>query len=184
MKRAIYVLLLAGLLSPAFSVAQQVTIQGVVKDATDHGPLPLVSVRLLAARDSSFVTGTTGDNNGVFVFKPVKAGSYITVVSYLGYKTEYRNVKADGSRSRINLGEILLGSGDVMLQEAVILGKAPEVVVKEDTVEFNAESYKTQPSAVVEDLLKKLPGVEVDENGKITANGKEDSARWERFFLR
>ena len=82
MKRAIYVLLLAGLLSPAFSVAQQVTIQGVVKDATDHGPLPLVSVRLLAARDSSFVTGTTGDNNGVFVIKPVKADSYITVISY------------------------------------------------------------------------------------------------------
>lgn len=173
MRRAIYIFLLVGLLTPVLAFAQQVTIRGVVKDATDNGPLPLVSARLLAARDSSFVTGTTGDNDGVFVFKPVKAGSYIAVISYLGYKTEYRNVKADGSRSRINLGEILLGSGDVMLQEAVILGKAPEVVVKEDTVEFNADSYKTQPSAVVEDLLKKLPGVEVDENGKITANGKE-----------
>ena len=88
MKRVIYILLLAGLFFPVFSVAQQVTIRGVVKDAIDNGPLPLVSARLLTARDSSFVTGTTGDNDGVFVFKPVKAGSYIAVISYLGYKTE------------------------------------------------------------------------------------------------
>ena len=66
-----------------------------------------------------------------------------------------------------------MGSNDVLLQEAVVVGKAPEVVVKEDTVEFNADSYKTQPNSVVEDLLKKLPGVEVDSEGKITHAGKE-----------
>ncbi len=153
--------------------AQQITIQGVVKDAIDKEPLPRVSVRLLSARDSSFVTGVTGDNNGQFRLDPVKAGNYIAVFSYLGYTTTYRDIKAVASKPRLNIGEVLLGAGDVMLQEAVVLGKAPEVVVKEDTVEFNADSYKTQPSAVVEDLLKKLPGVEVDETGKITANGKE-----------
>ena len=67
---------------------------------------------------------------------------------------------------RRNLGDVLLGSNDVLLQEAVVVGKAPEVVVKEDTVEFNADSYKTQPNSVVEDLLKKLPGVEVDSEEK------------------
>ena len=66
-----------------------------------------------------------------------------------------------------------MGSNDVLLQEAVVVGKAPEVVVKEDTVEFNADSYKAQPNSVVEDLLKKLPGVEVDSEGNITHAGKE-----------
>lgn len=174
MKKILYILLLLfGVVSPMLSQAQQVTIRGVVRDASDKEPLPRVSVRLLAAKDSSFVTGVTGDNNGSFVLKPVAPGSYIATFSYLGYKTQYKDVKAVASQPRLDIGEILLGTGDVVLNEAVVLGKAPEIVVKEDTVEFNADSYKTQPSAVVEDLLKKLPGVEVDENGKITANGKE-----------
>lgn len=174
MKKALHILLLFICLPVSALVqAQQVTIIGTVKDAADHEPLPRVSVRLLSATDSTFITGITGNDNGNFSLKPVKPGSYIAAFSYLGYQTSYLNVKATASQSRLNIGEILLGTGDVVLKEAIVLGKAPEVVVKEDTVEFNADSYKTQPSAVVEDLLKKLPGVEVDETGKITANGKE-----------
>ena len=166
-------LLLAGVLMPFVAVAQQVTIHGVVRDALDGGPLPRASVRLLAARDSAFIAATTGDNEGNFQLKPVPQGQYIAQFSFLGYKTQNVNVKTVAGRSRYNIGEVQLTTGDIMLSEATVLGKAPEVVVKEDTVEFNADNYKTQPSAVVEDLLKRLPGVEVDESGKITANGKE-----------
>ena len=166
-------LLLIGVLFPLTSMAQQVTIKGVVRDALDNEPLPRVSVRLLHAKDSAYVAGTSGNTQGVFQFNPVPHGRYIVQFSFLGYTTQCVNVNTRSVRSQYNMGEILMSTGDVMLAEATVVGKAPEVVVKEDTVEFNADSYKTQPSAVVEDLLKRLPGVEVDENGKITANGKE-----------
>lgn len=171
--KKLYFLLLLGVMFPFASYAQHVTIRGVVRDATDGGALPRVSVRLLAAKDSTFVTGTTGDNNGNFSLDPVAHGKYIAQFSFLGYKTQYVNVATEKGRSRYNMGEISMSTGDILLAEATVVGKAPEVVVKEDTVEFNASSYKTQPAAVVEDLLKRLPGVEVDETGKITANGKE-----------
>ena len=166
-------LLLIGVLFPLTSMAQHVTIKGIVRDALDNEPLPRVSVRLLHAKDSAYVAGTSGNTQGVFQFNPVPHGRYIVQFSFLGYTTQCVNVNTRSVRSQYNMGEILMSTGDVMLAEATVVGKAPEVVVKEDTVEFNADSYKTQPSAVVEDLLKRLPGVEVDENGKITANGKE-----------
>lgn len=66
-----------------------------------------------------------------------------------------------------------MNEASIMLKEATVTGVKTQITVKEDTVEFNADSYKTQPNAVVEDLLKRLPGVEVGTDGKITANGKE-----------
>ena len=172
MKNRFYILLLfVGVLMPFVSQAQRVTIRGVVRDAIDREALPRVSVRLLTAKDSTYVTGTTGDNNGNFTLQPVAQGRYIAQFTFLGYQTQCVNVAPEQGRTRYDMGEILLSTGDILLAEATVVGKAPEVVVKEDTVEFNADSYKTQPSAVVEDLLKRLPGVEVDETGKITANG-------------
>ncbi len=169
-----YILLfLLCFLMPLTSVAQRVSVRGVVRDAVDNEPLPRVSVRLLQKRDSAYVAGTTGDNEGVFRIKDVPHGNYIVQFSFLGYSTQCVNINTRQVRSQYNMGEILMSTGDIVLAEATVVGKAPEVVVKEDTVEFNADSYKTQPSAVVEDLLKRLPGVEVDETGKITANGKE-----------
>ena len=173
-KRGFIALFLCIFLSTiAQSVAAQFTISGIVKDKNDNLPLPQVSIRLLSAKDSTFVTGISSKDNGTFSLKVPKAGSYIAAFSFLGYRTAYEPVQLSKGQPRRNLGDVLLGSNDVLLQEAVVVGKAPEVVVKEDTVEFNADSYKTQPNSVVEDLLKKLPGVEVDSEGKITHAGKE-----------
>lgn len=173
-KRGFIALFLCIFLSSiAQSVAAQFTISGIVKDKNDNLPLPQVSIRLLSAKDSTFVTGISSKDNGTFSLKVPKAGNYIAAFSFLGYRTTYEPVQLSKGQPRRNLGDVLLGSNDVLLQEAVVVGKAPEVVVKEDTVEFNADSYKTQPNSVVEDLLKKLPGVEVDSEGKITHAGKE-----------
>ena len=174
MNNKIYILLfLLSFLMPLASVAQRVSVRGVVRDAVDNEPLPRVSVRILQLRDSAYVAGTTGNNEGVFRINDVPHGNYIVQFSFLGYSTQCVNINTRSVRSQYNMGEILMSTGDIVLAEATVVGKAPEVVVKEDTIEFNADSYKTQPSAVVEDLLKRLPGVEVDETGKITANGKE-----------
>ena len=78
-----------------------------------------------------------------------------------------------GKKNPVNVGKLELSDGAIELGEAVVIGKVPEVTVRNDTVEYNADSYKVTEGSVLEDLLKKMPGVEVDSEGKITVNGKE-----------
>ncbi len=172
-KKSFFALLLCSIIALTQSIMAQYTITGLVKDKLDEQPLPQVSVRLLSAKDSSFVTGISSNNNGTFNLPVNRPGKYIAALSFLGYKTLEQTVTLSSKQRRVNLGTILMEGNDIMLQEAMVISKAAEVIVKEDTVEFNADSYKTQPNAVVEDLLKKLPGVEVDSEGKITHAGKE-----------
>ncbi|MCC8038438.1 MAG: outer membrane beta-barrel protein [Bacteroidales bacterium] len=147
-----------------------VTISGTIVDETGEA-LPEATVRLLAARDSSYVKGTASNMQGRFSLADVKAGKYIVAASYIGYSTKYTDVTV--ADKALRLGQIALGESSVMLKEATVTAVKTPVKVMEDTIEYNADSYKTQPNAVVEDLLKRLPGVEVDSEGKITANGKE-----------
>lgn len=153
----------------------RVQLSGKVQEAGENIPVEGASVRLLSAADSTLVKGTTTDRTGDFVLTNVPVGKYIVSCSFVGFVTGFRPVTVTARSNRMELGTFLLSDNPVLLQEAVITAKAPEVVVKEDTIEYNADSYKTQVNAVVEDLLKKLPGVEVDKEGKITANGKEVS---------
>lgn len=119
------------------------------------------------------VKGTTTDMNGVFNIKGVKAGKYLLRFSYLGYNDVIKHVTVGEDGRDVNMGVVTMDPNTIMLKEAVVVGVKTAITVKEDTVEFNADSYKTQANAVVEDLLKRLPGVEVGTDGKITANGKE-----------
>ena len=111
--------------------------------------------------------------NGNFTLKGIKAGSYLLHVSFVGFDPLYQPIRITGKTNPVKLGKLALSDGAIQLGEAVVIGKAPEVVVRNDTVEYNADSYKTTEGAVLEDLLKKMPGVEVDSEGKITVNGKE-----------
>lgn len=110
------------------------------------------------------------NNNGVYVFSGVKSGRYIVEASYIGLKNAYTDISVGSSN--VTVPDMKLLESSIELKEVVVKGVKTAVKVMEDTVEFNADSYKTQPNAVVEDLLKRLPGVEVDSEGKITANGK------------
>lgn len=146
------------------------TISGTVVDNTDE-PLPEAGIRLLSARDSSYVKGCAADINGVFTLSGVNSGKYILQVTYVGYAPDNQEIAISGKSLKV--GKITLLEASHMLQEATVTAIKTPIKVMEDTIEFNADSYKTQPNAVVEDLLKRLPGVEVDSDGKITANGKE-----------
>lgn len=137
----------------------------------DQEPMPQASVSLLAVRDSSMVTGIATDNDGKFRITDVRAGKYILQASYVGYANTYKNITV--GNSTLNVGEVVLDESAEMLGEVAVVGVKTPIKVMEDTVEFNTDTYKTQPNAVVEDVLKRLPGVEVDSEGKITANGKE-----------
>lgn len=145
-------------------------ISGVVADPMNE-PLSDATVRVLNAKDSAFVRGGVADINGAFTVANLNNGNYILETTYIGYNKGYRNFKINNSN--VNLDTIRLDEGSVMLQEATVVGVKTPIKVMQDTIEFNADTYKTQPNAVVEDLLKRLPGVEVDSDGKITANGKE-----------
>ena len=147
-------------------------ITGKLIDKGTQEPVPQANVRILKQGDSTFVTGKASNTEGVFTI-PVSNGSYIVHISFVGYNDVYQNVQVTSSRPTVQLGNIMLSNDNILLSETVVTAKAPEIVVKGDTLEYNADSYKVTESAVVEDLLKKMPGVEIDSEGKITVNGKE-----------
>ncbi|WP_294069730.1 TonB-dependent receptor [Proteiniphilum sp. UBA1028] len=158
---------------PMIAQAQSETsISGKLIDEETEEPVPLASVRVLQRADSAFVTGKASNAEGLFTI-PVKSGSYILHISFIGYNDVYRDVQVTSSHPNVKLGNIILSNDNIMLSETVVTAKAPEITVKGDTLEYNADSYKVTESAVVEDLLKKMPGVEIDNEGKITVNGKE-----------
>ena len=151
-----------------------ITISGRAIDSNDKSGLAGATVKLLRAnRDSTIVKGVSTDEEGYFWLTGVGVGRYVISISYIGYKNADKNANVGRNTTNLKLGEIALEPSSIMLKEAVVTAVKTEIVVKEDTVEYNADSYKTQPNAVVEDLLKRLPGVEVGTDGKITANGKE-----------
>ena len=144
-------------------------ITGSLSDSSGE-PLVGASVRLLAARDSAVVRAAVADSKGQFVLRDVPNGSYVAEMSYIGAKTQYVNVKMNSANVRMK--PVKLSDDALMLKETVVTGIRTPVKVMEDTVEYSAETYKVQPNAVVEDLLKRLPGVEVGTDGSITSNGK------------
>lgn len=150
--------------------AMAYNIRGVIVDPEGE-PLPGATVKLLAERDSAFVMGAKTTERGRFTISDVKKGKYILQATYLGYAPYHKNIEMKGAN--IRLDTITMSESALELKEVVVRGYQTEIKVMEDTVEYNASAYKTQPNAVVEDLLKRLPGVDVDSEGKITANGKE-----------
>ena len=153
-------------------VVDAAVIKGKLVDSQDNSELSDATVRLVRAnRDSTYVTGMTTGEDGTFSIGGVSQGRYAVKLSYVGYEDLVVPVTVGGKS--VNLGELKMQPNAVVLKDAVVVGIKTPITVKEDTIEFNADSYKTQTNAVVEDLLKRLPGVDVDTQGKITANGKE-----------
>src|SRR5690554_4401966 len=148
------------------------SISGKLVDQTTEEPVPLANVRVLQQSDSTFVTGKASENDGTFTI-PVRSGDYIVHISFIGYHDIYQDVEVNSSLPQARLGNVEMIQDNILLSETVITAKAPEISVRGDTLEYNADSYNVTESAVVEDLLKKMPGVEIDANGKITVNGKE-----------
>lgn len=169
MKRCLF---FAGLALLAVLTSLAYTVSGLVADNSGE-PLISASLRLMARKDSTVVKAVVSDVDGKFSIPGIKQGSYILEAAYVGYLTQYKDLKI--TNSDVNVGKITLPESAIMLKETTVVGIKTPITVKEDTVEFNADSYRTAPNAVVEDLLKRLPGVEVDSQGKITANGQSVS---------
>ena len=167
-------MLLMILFSPmAFAQQSGVNVTGSVVEQGSDTPIEQATVRLLNVKDSAMVRGVVSARNGSFTLKNVKKGSYLLHITFIGYDPLYQPLQITGKKNPVNVGKLELSDGAIELGEAVVIGKAPEVTVRNDTVEYNADFYKVTEGSVLEDLLKKMPGVEVDSEGKITVNGKE-----------
>lgn len=175
MKSGRYLLMLLLILFSPMAFAQQsgVNVTGSVVEQGSDSPIEQATVRLLNVKDSAMVRGVVSARNGSFTLKNVKKGSYLLHVTFVGYDPLYQPLQITGKKNPVNVGKLELSDGAIELGEAIVVGKAPEVTVRNDTVEYNADSYKVTEGSVLEDLLKKMPGVEVDSEGKITVNGKE-----------
>ncbi|MBD2699329.1 TonB-dependent receptor [Spirosoma sp. BT702] len=147
-------------------------IRGAVVDSVSRKPLLEASVSLLSARDSSLVSFGITDGDGKFEFLKVAEGQYRVLVTYLGYRSRAKRVSITKTDLTADAGTVELVGESQMLNEVSVQGERAPVAVKGDTLEFNAGSFKTRPNAQVEELLKKLPGVEVDRDGAIKAQGQ------------
>jgi len=161
-------LLLLGL--PAGLRAQDslYTITGRVLDEKSEALLG-ASVSLLQS-DGKPKTGAITAKDGAFLLKGIAAGSYTLRISYVGYKTHTAPIRL--AKQSLTLPAITLQAEGEVLEGVKVVGKTSDVVIKGDTIEFHAGNFTTNQGAVVADLIKKLPGASIDENGNITINGK------------
>lgn len=150
-------------------------ITGRVASATDDTPLPGATLQLYLLPDSTFIAGAISDQEGNFritVPKAKKNNRYTIAFSYLGYVKTYKNIHVRETRKPLELKEVYMQEDTRVLGEALVSATPPPVIIREDTIEYYADSYKTQPDATVEELLKRLPGVEVNTDGSVTAQGE------------
>jgi hypothetical protein len=170
MKLLIVLLILT--LSPFCSWSQQAKIKGQLKDTDSQQLLAHGTAILFFIKDSSLKASALTDKNGFFELSKLTQGEYILHVSYIGYKPVTLTMIISTKDTTINLGVIPMSKNKLTLTEVEIMGKRIPVIVKKDTLEFNAEFFKTRENAVIEELLNKLPGVQIDRDGTIRVQGE------------
>jgi hypothetical protein len=176
MKNFLQKLIIIILLLSGFTVSAQVqkgTVTGKAlntkdKSAVEYGT---VVVRKVGADTSIVGSGLTGQN-GSFKIDELSNGKYKLTVAFLGLRTVVKQFELNAAQPGINFGDLLMDDTGVDLQTVEVKGDIPPVKVKTDTLEFNAAAFKVKENAVVEDVLKKLPGVEVAKDGTVTTQGE------------
>ena len=158
-------------MAAAVAMAQGVKITGTLVDRDTKDGVMLATVQMLKA-DSTYIKGVLSDEKGNFTIEAPGRGSYILKFTSVGYTPLAKSVKVSGDKD-ISLGRITFGADAIMLKEATVVGQAARVTVKEDTFVYNASAYRTPEGSVVEELVKRLPGAQVSDDGTITINGKE-----------
>lgn len=154
------------------AVSEGRNITGTLLDKESREPVLQATIQLLKAEDSTYVAGAVTDMDGVFTLKAPANGKYIIKMTNVGYKQVTRNVTIADDKN-FAFGKVNMETDAVLLKEVIANGVAAKVVVKEDTFIYNAAAYRTPEGSVIEELVKRLPGAQIDDDGKITINGKE-----------
>ncbi|MEY3243557.1 MAG: hypothetical protein RIR11_4996 [Bacteroidota bacterium] len=170
-KLLIFIALLFGCVALQAQDLKRITIKGLVMD-TSGADMPFATIMLLNPSDSNLINFTRSDDKGGFAFKNVKNSAYLLKVSYVGYIPLQKYIPA--STTEINdLGTVFVKAISTELNEVVIKAARSTLTFRGDTIEYDAASFKVPPGSTVEDLLRRLPGIEVDADGNIRAQGRD-----------
>ena len=147
------------------------SIKGKLVDTAAKQPVSEATISVLSTKDSSLATFTLSNKQGVFEIKGLEEGDYQLVISHLGFETFKKTVSITATAKTINLGDLQVQKEFKTLTGVTVTNDAP-VIIKEDTIQFRADAFKTKPNATVEDLLKKIPGMQVEKDGTVKAQGE------------
>ena len=157
----------------AVAQTRNITVKGKVTDKDSGDPVVQATVQLMTMPDSTYVNGAATLDDGSFELPKVAAGNYLMKVSFIGYKNIFHNLTLTNQRTTVDVGNQKLELDAIALREAIVTAMASQVQVVEDTLLYNANAYRTPEGAMLEELVKKLPGAEVDDSGNIKINGKD-----------
>ena len=147
--------------------------KGILQDSVSATPLADATISVVRSKDSSLISFTVTSSSGYFEIKNIQAGTYYLLISYTGMQSFKKQFIIGEGHSVADFGTINMDRNYKTLNEVVVRDDAP-VKIKGDTVEFRAESFKSvKPNATVEDLLKKMPGMEVAKDGTVKSQGQE-----------
>jgi len=149
------------------------SVKGIVFDTISKQPVGAATITVLQRSDSSLVTFTMTTSRGEFTLTNIGYGDYRLLVTHVGYHNVNKYFTINETHKNIDLANIEVSDKNKVLEEVVIQAEAPPVTLIGDTVQYNAGSFKTKPNSVVEDLLKKMPGIQVEKDGTVKAQGEE-----------
>lgn len=171
--RRIYILFLSLCVLCSVAYAQSSVRYSVVGEVYgSNGPLPDATVAVRGLSDSAYVAGCVTDKSGKFVVGLKCTGSFSVQFSYLGYVAKVKTIRLTTDKPVLDMGRVVLKENTLMLGETVITGEAPPVTMNNDTTQFNVASLRMREGSVLNDLVRMLPGVTVDDDGTIKVNGK------------
>jgi hypothetical protein len=159
-------------LSYSLHAQSQYNLKGVVIDTTSNTKLVNTTISVLNSKDSTLYKFSRATTDGTFAINNLSKGKFILLVTYPGYADYVEHFTLDSARTSRDFGKVNMILKANLLASVLIKGDVKAIKIKGDTTEYNAAAFKIQPNAKVEDLLMQLPGIQVDKDGKITAQGQ------------
>jgi hypothetical protein len=168
-----YLLIISCFLYSFLLAQKNGAVKGVIFDTLAKQPVVAATVTLLLKKDSTLVSFAMTDSRGQFEIANLANGDYRLLTTHVSYHNSSRFFTIDDNNKQANLGNIIMNDVSRMLSEVTVTAEAPPVTLIDDTVQYNAGSFKTVPNATVEQLLKKMPGIKVEKDGTVKAQGQE-----------
>lgn len=171
MRRALLALIIIGF-TTTVSAQKNGSVSGTAFDTISKQPVSAATITVLNSKDSSLITFAMTGNDGKFNLTGLAEGNYRLLITHVNYHNSNTWFSITDSTRNVSLGNVTMNDKAKVLEEVVIANEAPPITLINDTIQYNAGSFKVQPNANVEDLLKKLPGVKVEKDGTIKAQGE------------
>jgi hypothetical protein len=168
-----FYLLFMTVLTGLASFSQKGWVKGILSDTLAKQPVAAATITLLSKKDSSLVSFTMTDKKGTFELSGLANGEYKLLITHVNYHSSTKFFSITDAQKQVDLGIITMRDQSQILNEVTVIAESPPVTLVGDTVQYNAGSFRTPPNSNVEQLLKKLPGVKVEKDGTVKAQGQE-----------